>query len=71
MQVSRVDGELVTFESPTVFLRGGERVDSTSTLRLRSRDALRASLAKAGFGAVEIRLLPYAPTRGWLVLGQA
>ncbi|MFW0770159.1 hypothetical protein ACLRGH_09030 [Arthrobacter koreensis] len=71
MQVSRVDGELVTFESPTGVLRGGERVDSTSTLRLRSRDALRASLAKAGFGAVEIRLLPYAPTRGWLVLGQA
>lgn len=53
VQVSRVDGELVTFESPTVFLRGGERVDSTSTLQLRSRDALRASLAKAGFGAVE------------------
>ncbi|MER2133572.1 MAG: class I SAM-dependent methyltransferase [Arthrobacter sp.] len=71
VEVTRVEGELVTFESPTVFLSDGERVDSTSTLRFRTRDALESTLAEAGFGWVEIRELPYAPTRGWLVLAGA
>ncbi|MFZ3454173.1 class I SAM-dependent methyltransferase [Arthrobacter sp. 7Tela_A1] len=71
VEVTKVDGELVSFESPTVFHSDGERVDSTSTLRFRSQDALRSSLAEAGFRAVEIRDLPYAPTRGWLVLASA
>jgi len=70
-EVTAVDGELVTFESPTVFLRDGERVESTSTLRFRSQDALQSTLAEAGFCAVEIRELPYAPTRGWLVLARS
>lgn len=71
VEVTGVDGELVTFESPTIFQSDGERVDSTSTLRFRTRDALHSSLAEAGFTAVDIRDLPYAPTRGWLVLAQA
>ncbi|MGW9402440.1 hypothetical protein ACWGQ2_00555 [Arthrobacter sp. NPDC055585] len=65
-----VDGELVTFESPTVFRADGERVESTSTLRFRSRSGLRSTLAEAGFTRVEIRELPYAPARGWLVLAR-
>lgn len=71
VEVTKVDGELVTFESPTTFHSDGERLDSTSTLRFRTRGALRSTLAEAGFGAVEIRDLPYAPTRGWLVLATA
>lgn len=71
VEVTKVDGELVTFESPTIFRSDGERVDSTSTVRFHTRDALRSTLAEAGFGAVEIRELPYAPTRGWLVLAGA
>ena len=70
-EVTGVDGELVTFESPTIFQSDGERLDSTSTLRFRGLDALESSLAEAGFGEVEILDLPYAPTRGWLVLAQA
>ena len=71
VEVTRVDGELVTFESPTVFLSDGERVESTSTLRFRTANSLKSTLVDAGFGAVEIRKLPYAPTRGWLVLARA
>lgn len=70
-QVTRVDGELVTFESPTIFLTDGERIDSTSTLRFRSREALEGSLAAAGFTDLQVRELPYAPGRGWLVVARA
>lgn len=70
VQVTEVDGELVTFESPTVFRADGERVESTSTLRFRTQPQLRSTLAEAGFTGVEIRELPYAPTRGWLVLAR-
>jgi 2-polyprenyl-3-methyl-5-hydroxy-6-metoxy-1,4-benzoquinol methylase len=70
-QVTHVDGELVTFESPTIFLADGERVDSTSTLRFRGEDALRRSLEAASYTDVELRDLPYAPGRGWLVVARA
>lgn len=71
VQVTAVDGELVTFESPTIFLTEGERIDSTSTLRFRTEEALRASLAQAGYVDIEVRDLPYAPGRGWLFVGRA
>ncbi|TYC96314.1 class I SAM-dependent methyltransferase [Arthrobacter echini] len=71
VQVTRVDGELVTFESPTIFLADGERIDSTSTLRFRTREALERSLLTAGFSGTEVRDLPYAPGRGWLVIARA
>ncbi|RJT79166.1 class I SAM-dependent methyltransferase [Arthrobacter cheniae] len=71
VQVTRVDGELVTFESPTIFLADGERIESTSTLRFRSREALERSLSEAGFTDTEVRDLPYAPGRGWLVIARA
>lgn len=71
MQVTRIDGELITFESPTIFRADRERIDSTSTLRFRSRDALEYSLTEAGFTDVEVRDLPYAPGRGWLITARA
>lgn len=71
MQVTKVDGELVTFESPTIFLADGERIDSTSTLRFRTREALERSLAEAGFVETEVRELPYAPGRGWLIIARS
>lgn len=71
VEVTAVEGEMVTFESPTIFHSDGLRVDSTSTLRFRSEDAVRSTVAEAGFTSVEIRDLPYAPGRGWLVLAQA
>jgi SAM-dependent methyltransferase len=70
VQVTAVDGELVTFESPTIFHADGERIDSTSTLRFRGEEALRSSLERAGFTDVELRDLPYALGRGWLVVAR-
>lgn len=71
VQVTSIDGEFVTFDSPTIFHRDHERIDSTSTLRFRSEDALRRTVAQAGFEDVEVRDLPYAPGRGWLFIARA
>ena len=70
VQVTAVVGDRVTFESPTIFLADGERVESTSTLRFRSEEVVRHSLERSGFTGVEIRDLPYAPGRGWLVVAR-
>lgn len=70
VQVTKVDGEFVTFESPTIFHRDGERIDSTSTLRFRSESALERTLSDVGFKGFEVRDLPYAPGRGWLILAK-
>jgi SAM-dependent methyltransferase len=70
VEVTEVEGELVTFESPRIFHADGERIDSVSTLRFRGEGALRRSLDEAGFGSVDVRDLPYAPGRGWLFLAR-
>lgn len=70
IQVTKIDGELVSFESPTIFHRDGERIDSTSTLRFRNKEAFEQSLSAAGFIDIEVRDLSYAPGRGWLVLAR-
>jgi SAM-dependent methyltransferase len=69
-QVTSVDGELVTFESPTIFHSDGERIESTSTLRFRTRDAIERSIADAGLEVVAVRDLAYAPGRSWLYLAR-
>lgn len=71
VQVTHIDGEFVTFDSPTIFLADGERIDSTSTLRFRTKEALCRSLVEAGFTEPEVRDLPYAPGRGWLIVARA
>ncbi|MDQ1105062.1 class I SAM-dependent methyltransferase [Nocardioides zeae] len=67
VEVTSVDGALVTFESPTVFRADGERIESTSTLRFRDEDELCATLVAAGFVDLDLGDLPRAPERGWLV----
>lgn len=71
VEVTAVEGDLVTFVSPTVFHADGERIDSTSTLRFRDEPALLSSLTEAGFSGIEIDDLPYAPERGWLIQARA
>lgn len=68
VQVTAIDDELVSFESPTIFLADGERIDSMSTLRFRTEKALCNSLRDAGFAQIQVRDLPYAPGRGWLII---
>lgn len=63
VQVTDVDGELVTFESPNVFEADGTVITSRSTLRFRSRAAIEASLAASGFVVDEVRDAPDRPGR--------
>jgi SAM-dependent methyltransferase len=60
-EVVSVDGEFVTFDSPTVFRSDGVRIDSRSTLRFRGRSALSDSLEAAGFVVDEVRDAPDRP----------
>ena len=70
VETTDIDGELVTFDSPTIFHSDGERITSTSTLRFRTKDALQRTLTETGFEDAEVRDLPYAPGRGWLFVAR-
>jgi SAM-dependent methyltransferase len=70
VEVTDVDGQFVTFESPTVFHRDGTRIDSTTTLRFRSREAIERSLRAAGFEVVDVRDAPDRPGREWVYLAR-
>jgi SAM-dependent methyltransferase len=63
VQVTGVDGELVTFESPNLFEADGATITSRSTLRFRSREAIEASLSAFGFVVDEVRGAPDRPGR--------
>jgi SAM-dependent methyltransferase len=63
-------GAVVTFVSPTVFHRNGVRIDSTSTLRFRTRAAIEASMAAAGLELVDVRDAPDRPGREWVYVAR-
>jgi ubiquinone/menaquinone biosynthesis C-methylase UbiE len=63
VQVTDVDGELVTFVSPNVFEADATTIVSRSTLRFRSRDEIEASLEESGFLVDEVRDAPDRPGR--------
>ncbi|MEO6577859.1 MAG: class I SAM-dependent methyltransferase [Candidatus Limnocylindria bacterium] len=63
VQVTEVDGELVTFESPNVFETDETIITSRSTLRFRSRAAIEDSLRASGFVVAEVRDAPDRPGR--------
>lgn len=63
VQVTNVDGELVTFESPNIFEADGTMITSRSTLRFRSRSAIEDSLHVSGFAVDEVRDAPDRPGR--------
>jgi SAM-dependent methyltransferase len=60
-ELVEVAGSFVTFRSETTFRHDGVIVESTSTLRFRSRDEIEASLAEARFQLSEIRDAPDRP----------
>lgn len=70
VEVTDVDGQFVTFESPTIFHRDAVRIDSTSTLRFRPREAIERSLTAAGFELVDVRDAPDRPGREWVYLAR-
>ena len=61
--VVEVSGELVLFRSTVVFESDGAVLTADSTLRLRHRDEVIASLAAAGFVVDEVRQAPDRPGR--------
>lgn len=61
LNVTSVDGELVTFEDTTVFESDGVALTSTATLRFRDKDAVASSLRAAGFTVDAIRDAPDRP----------
>jgi SAM-dependent methyltransferase len=63
VQVTGIDGELVTFDSPNVFEADGTVILSRSALRFGSRDALEASLVASGFVVDDVRHAPDRPGR--------
>ena len=65
-----VEPPLVTFSSTTV-LSDGETVAAESTLRFRERDEVEESLARAGFGRVEVRDAPDRPGLEWVFVATA
>lgn len=70
VEVTDVDGQFVTFASPTIFHRDGARIDSTSTLRFRPRAAIERSLVAAGLELVDVRDAPDRPGREWVYLAR-
>ena len=70
VEVTDVDGDLVTFESPNVFEADGTIITSRSTLRFRSRVELEQSLRASGFRVVDVRDAPDRPGRELVFLAR-
>lgn len=68
VQLTDVDLPLVTFESVRVF--DDQTLTSSSTLRFRSEDEIRAVLAAAGYDVREVRDAPDRPGRELVFLAQ-
>ena len=66
--VTDVADDLVTFRSMTLFHRDGNLIESTSTLRFRSRSEVETSLTAAGLVLDEVRDAPDRPGREWVFL---
>ncbi len=63
LEVTDVRDGLVTFRGTYVFESDGVRLTPTSTLRFRTRDAMTASLAAAGYLIDDVREAPDRPGR--------
>ncbi len=70
VQVTEVDRELVTFESPNVFEVDGTVIVSRSTLRFRPRAAIEESLVATGFVVDQVRDAPDRPGRELVFVAQ-
>jgi SAM-dependent methyltransferase len=68
--LTRVEGNLVSFRMTFVFERDGTVLTSDSTLRFRSRDELADSLAAVGLTAEEVRNAPDRPGREFVFIAR-
>ena len=53
----------MTFRSMTAFRQEGRQIESTSTLRFRSRPEIEESLERAGYEVIDVRDAPDRPGR--------
>lgn len=63
VDLTDVDGSLVSFRSTFVFASDGRALTSDSTLRFRERDEVEASLLAHGYAIEEVREAPDRPGR--------
>ncbi|MGH3660832.1 MAG: class I SAM-dependent methyltransferase [Micromonosporaceae bacterium] len=63
VDLTRVDGPLVSFRHTWVFVAAGQTLTSDSTLRFRERDEVAADLAAHGYLVSEVRDAPDRPGR--------
>ncbi len=63
VEVTDIDGPLVTFRWTYVFASDGQVLTSDSTLRFRERGEIEAELAAAGYEVCEVRGAPDRPGR--------
>jgi hypothetical protein len=68
VDVTHLDGPLVSFRWTFRFLATDEVLVSDSTLRFRSRGELEASLVSAGFELLEVRDAPDRPGAEWVFI---
>jgi SAM-dependent methyltransferase len=70
VEVTDVQGALVSFRTTFEFERDGAVLTSDSTLRFRSRDELATSLSEADFAVREVRDAPDRPGREFVFIAQ-
>jgi SAM-dependent methyltransferase len=70
VEVTDVEGPLVSFRSTFVFERDGAVLTSDSTLKFRTREELAASLSRAQLTVREVRGAPDRPGREFVFIAQ-
>ena len=70
VEVTDVQGPLVSFRSTFLFESDGEALTSDTTLRFRTREELTASLSEADLIVREIRDAPDRPGREFVFIAQ-
>jgi hypothetical protein len=71
VEVTVVQGPLVSFRSTFVFESDGAVLTSDSTLRFRTRDELANSLSEAGLSVQEVRDAPDRPGREFVFIARS
>lgn len=70
VEVSRVEGQLVSFRWTCVFAADGAVLTSDSTLRFRERPEVEADLVAAGFEVEDVRDAPDRPGREFVFVAR-
>ncbi|MGH7642765.1 MAG: class I SAM-dependent methyltransferase [Candidatus Dormibacteria bacterium] len=70
VELTEVNGQLVSFQSTFVFGDTGEILTSASTLRFRDREQITESLALAHLAVVEVRDAPDRPSQEFVFVAQ-